>query len=86
MLYHVINKSGNRLPCVLFALETGPPQPVLLFSKLKRIFFRYIAPGNFFFKIMKSSNFRCDLTDISSKIKPLTATVVALFRQVPYDR
>ena len=44
--------------------------PVLLFSKLNKIFFGYLHP-EFFFKIMKINNFQGDLTDISAKKEAL---------------
>ena len=54
------------------------PCPVLLFSKLNKIFFGYFDP-EMSFTIMKNNNFKGELTDISAKKEVLSMSTCTFF-------
>ena len=62
--------------CVCFVVH---PQPVLLFSKLNKVFFGYFDPENDFFQMIQINNCRGDLTDVSAKKEALSMIDMIVF-------
>ena len=53
----------------LHIIQTGPHDQCFLFLRLNQLFLAYFDPESFFFKIMKMTNCRGDLTNISVEKK-----------------